>query len=63
LVDPGSSSLFEEAIIRLREDGELRSVLGERARKTIIEKYTWVHRAKAISQVCESVYKKYASEG
>jgi hypothetical protein len=59
LVSPGDSNLFAECVMRLVENRDLRLLVGDRARKTVVENYTWLHRARSISEVCKLVVGKY----
>ena len=45
LVEPGDSDALARAIERLARDEALRARLGEAARRTVIERYTWRHNA------------------
>jgi len=45
LVEPGDADGLARAIERLAVDGDLRARLGDAARKTAIERYTWRHNA------------------
>ena len=45
LVEPGDSDALARAIERLARDEALRARLGEAARRTVIERYTWKHNA------------------
>ncbi|HJQ70095.1 MAG TPA: glycosyltransferase family 4 protein [Blastocatellia bacterium] len=45
LVEPGDSDAMARAIERLAKDEALRARLGEAARRTVIERYTWEHNA------------------
>jgi len=56
LVEPGDSRVFAERVIRLIQSRELRSMVGERARKTVVHRYSWVDRARTISELCIQVY-------
>jgi glycosyltransferase involved in cell wall biosynthesis len=41
LVPPGDGAALALALVRLREDGELRKRLGETAREKVLRDYTW----------------------
>lgn len=45
LVEPGDTNALARAIERLAKDEALRARLGEAARRTVIERYTWKHNA------------------
>ena len=48
LVRPGDSGELTEAIQRLARDGQLRSELGNNARRAALEHHTWRHNARRI---------------
>jgi len=41
LVEPGYSTVLANAVIGLLEDKSLRNLIGQRARETIIQKFSW----------------------
>jgi glycosyltransferase involved in cell wall biosynthesis len=57
LIEPGNNEAFAERVVNLIEDRTLCSLIGERARRRVVDNFTWMHRARAMSEVCESVLK------
>jgi glycosyltransferase involved in cell wall biosynthesis len=53
LVEPANPSALAGAIRRLVEDEKLRVRLGEAARRTVIEQYTWKHNAARVFDAFE----------
>jgi glycosyltransferase involved in cell wall biosynthesis len=41
LIKPGSSKMLAEAVIELLENQSMRNLMGQRARETIIKKFSW----------------------
>lgn len=48
--EPGNAEMLADAILRLSKDSELRRVLGENARKNVVQKYTWKRNCEEIKQ-------------
>lgn len=63
LVEPGNNKLFSDIVVKLIKNRALRSKVGERARKTTLENYTWMHRATSISEICNQVVTAQESSG
>ena len=55
LTRPGNVDDVRSAIATLVRDDTLRRQLGQAARKTLVENYTWSHNARRISDLCEQV--------
>lgn len=55
LVDPRDITAWERAIKRLLKDKSLRMRLGDTARTTFLQKYTWEQRAQKIVDILEGV--------
>lgn len=55
LIPPGNASGLSEALWKLIADPELRHRLGQNARETIQQRYTWEHTLKALKAVYDSV--------
>lgn len=53
LCDPESPGEWEQALIRLRDDAELRLRLAERAYELLVEEYSWTQRAQKLSHALE----------
>jgi glycosyltransferase involved in cell wall biosynthesis len=52
LFEPGNQKEMLDQIKRLIDDVELRRRLGANARKTVVENYTWGHRAQRALEAC-----------
>jgi glycosyltransferase involved in cell wall biosynthesis len=64
LFEPGSLEEMLEKMRGLLDDAELRRRLGEEARRTIMENYTWGHNAQRALEVCQyALRKKRSSPG
>jgi glycosyltransferase involved in cell wall biosynthesis len=48
---------LKKAVIRLYEDRDYRILLGENARKVVMEKYTWEINARKIEDICREFLK------
>jgi glycosyltransferase involved in cell wall biosynthesis len=55
LYQPEQPGDFEGKLVRLVQDPELRERLGEQARRTVLQRYTWDHAARRISELLERV--------
>jgi glycosyltransferase involved in cell wall biosynthesis len=55
--NPGNYAEMLKKVERLIEDGDLRRELGENARKTVCQEYTWDKCGQRIQEVVESVLK------
>ena len=58
LIEPGDGVGLESAICRLIDDPDLRRRLGEAARATILEGFTWRHNAERITELCEQAMRQ-----
>ncbi len=55
LVPPGDGRALHDAIVRLRQDPQLRSKLGRNALSEVSEKHTWEQRVEIISKILEGL--------
>ena len=58
LIAPGDRIGLETAICRLVADPDLRLRLGETARATILQGFTWRHNAERITELCEQAMRQ-----
>jgi len=54
LISPGDKDRLVEAILYLARNKTVRKLLGEDARKTIMNKYTWNKNARKVAMICRS---------
>lgn len=52
LFEPDDAGDMMRALIRMVESAELRKRIGEGARKTLVEKYTWRHSGRRLYEAC-----------
>jgi glycosyltransferase involved in cell wall biosynthesis len=55
LVNPGNIDELSKAIIILLSDKELRTKLGQEARKVVVRNYSWESHAKKILSLCKDI--------
>ncbi len=55
LVPPGDGKALHDAIVRLRQDPQLRSKLGRNALSEVSDKHTWEQRVEIISKILEGL--------
>jgi glycosyltransferase involved in cell wall biosynthesis len=60
LFDPEDMDAFIAKVLRLVDDKNLRIRLARNARKTVLEKYTWVGHARTMEGVFCEVIEKYS---
>ena len=60
IVDYDNSEQVQEAIIKLRDDPELRKRLGTNGRKAFLEKYNWNLMEKKLYMVYDSLLNRHA---
>jgi len=58
LVAPGNTSEICEAVLMLRKDNDLRSILGNTGRKLVEDNYSWSKLAQKLLDVCENLISK-----
>ncbi len=63
LSNPGDNADYSRKLARLIDDAELRQRVGAEAYRTIAAQHTWAHKARAWSEICESVLRKYHENG
>ena len=54
LVSPGNSDEICDAVVKLCQHPELRKELGEKARRVVIQKYTWEFLAERFLDECRA---------
>jgi glycosyltransferase involved in cell wall biosynthesis len=60
VVDSTNTGEMAGAFITLLKNEPMRKVMGERARKIVVEKYSWSKNAEQVAEVCQSVARQYA---
>jgi len=55
LVAPGNTTEICDAVLMLRNDNDLRSILGNTGRKLVEENYSWSRLASRLLDICESL--------
>jgi glycosyltransferase involved in cell wall biosynthesis len=63
LSNPGDNADYSRKLARLIDDAELRQRIGVEAYQTIARQHTWEHKARAWSEICESVLRKHCDHG
>lgn len=63
LSNPGDNADYGRKLTRLIENAELRQRVGAEAYQTIVAQHTWEHKARAWSEICESVLQKHYDHG
>lgn len=63
LSNPGDNADYSRKLARLIDDAELRQRVGAEAYRTIAAQHTWEHKARAWSEICERVLRKYHENG
>ncbi len=63
LSNPGDNADYSLKLARLIDDADLRHRIGAEAYQTIVAQHTWEHKARAWSEICESVLQKYREHG
>jgi len=58
LVAPGNTSEICDAVLMLRNDNDLRSILGNTGRKLVEDNYSWSKLAQKLLDVCENLISK-----
>ncbi|MFW9844485.1 MAG: glycosyltransferase, partial [Candidatus Thorarchaeota archaeon] len=58
LVSPGNTREICDAVVKLRDDQDLRNSLGKSGRKLIEEKYSWSKLGQRLLEVCENLVSK-----
>jgi len=59
LYDPSAPESFRDRLLQLVQDPDLRRRLGESARRTIEERYTWRMNIEGVSALLEQVREKH----
>jgi glycosyltransferase involved in cell wall biosynthesis len=59
VVDSTNAQEMAGAIVVLLKNEPMRREMGERARKLVVEKYSWYKNAQQVAEVCQSVVKQY----
>ncbi|MFC1690811.1 glycosyltransferase family 4 protein [Nanoarchaeota archaeon] len=54
-----NTAILKKLILRLVQDGKLRSNIGSKARKTVIESYNWDKTAEGIKESLDRIMKKH----
>ncbi len=55
LFKPDDADSLKEKLLRLLQDADLRHRLGKKARKDVVEKYTWLGNARKTAQLAEQL--------
>lgn len=63
LSNPGDNADYARKLAHLIEAAELRQRVGVAAYETIARQHTWAHKARAWSEICEGVLRKYRDHG